>query len=90
MTVDGETMESMTDFIYLDSKISVDSDFSHEIKIHLLFAIRAMTNLDSVLKRDIALPTKVCTIKVMVFPVVTYGHESWTIKQAEHQRTDAF
>ena len=68
MTIDGETMESVTDFIYLNFKITVDSDFSHEIKIHLLFAIRAMTNLDSILKsRDITLLTKVCIVKAMVF-----------------------
>ena len=86
MTVDGETMESMTDFIYLDSKISVDSDFSHEIKIHLLLGRKAMTNLERVLKsKDVTLPTKVCIIvKAMGFPVVMYGCESWTIKNAEH------
>ena len=73
------------------SKITVDSDCSHEIKRHLLLGRKAMTNLDSILKsRDITLPTKVCLVKAMVFPIVTYGCESWTIKKTEHQRTDAF
>ena len=85
MTIDGETIESVTDFIYLDSKITVDSDFSHEIKRHLLLGRKAMTSLDSILKsRDITLLTKVCLVKAMVFPVVMYGYESWTIKKAEH------
>ena len=80
----------MTDFIFLGSKITVDSDRSREIKIHLLFGRKAMTNLDNVLRnRDITLPTKVHTVEVMVFPVVMYGCESWTIKKSEHQRIDA-
>ena len=86
--IDGETV---TDFIFLDSKITADGDFSHEIKRHLLLGRKAMTNLDSILKsRDVTLPTKVCLVKAMVFPVVMYGCESWTIKKAEHQRIDAF
>ena len=81
--IDGETM---TDFIFLGSKISADGDCSHEIKRHLLFGRKAMTNLDSMLKsRDITWPTKLCLVKAMVFPVVMYGCESWTIKKAEHQ-----
>ena len=89
--IDGETMETMTDFIFLGSKITVDSDCSHEIKRHLLLERKAMTNLDSILKsRDITLPTKVCIVKAMVFPVVMYRCESWTIKKAECWRTDAF
>ena len=89
--IDGETVETVRDFIFLDSKITANGDFSHEIKRHLLLGRKAMTNLDSILKsRDITLPTKVCLIKAMVFPVVTYGCESWTIKKAEHQRIDAF
>ena len=81
----------MTDFIFLGSKITADGDCSREIKRHLLFQRKAMTNLDSVLKsRDISLPTKVCLVKAMVFPVVMYGCESWTIKKAEYQRIDAF
>ena len=88
---DGEIMETVTDFIFLGSKIAVDGDCSHEIKRHLLFERKAMTNLDSILKsRDITLPTKVRLVKAMVFPAVMYGCESWTIKKAEHQRTDAF
>ena len=79
-----ETMETVTDFIFLGSKIIEDGDFSHEIKKHLLFGRRAMTNLESILKsRDITLPTKVHIVKAMVFPVVMYGCESWTIKKAE-------
>ena len=82
---DGETMETVTDFILGGSKITTDGDCSHEIKRHLLLGRKAMTNLDSILKsRDIPLPTKVHIIKAMVFPVVMYGHESWTIKKAEH------
>ena len=82
---DRETMERATDFIFLSIKITVDGDFSHEIKRHLLFGIKAMKNLDSVLKsRDITLPTKVCLVKAMVFPVVIYGCQSWIIKKAEH------
>ena len=83
--VDGETMETVTDFIFLGSKINADGDCSYEIKRHLLLGRKAMTNLDSILKsRDITLPTKVCVLKAMVFPVVMYGCESWTIKKAEH------
>ena len=85
--MDEETMETVTDFIFLGSKITVNDDYSHEIKRCLLLWRKAMTNLDSILKsRGITLPTKVC----MVFPVVMYGYESWTIKKAEHQRIDAF
>ena len=83
--IDGETMETVTDFIFLGSKITADGDCSHEIKRHLLLGSKAMTNLDSILKsRDITLPTKICLIKAMVFPVVMYVCESWTIKNAEH------
>ena len=89
--IDRETMETETDFIFLLSKISADGDYSLEIKRHLLLGRKAMTNWDSILKsRDITLPTKVCLVKAMVFPVVMYGCESWTIKKAEHRRTDAF
>ena len=88
--IDGETMETVREFIFLGSEITVDSSCSHDIKRHLLLGRKAMTNLDSVLKsRDIALPTKVCIVKAMIFPVVTYGHEGWTIKKAECQRIDA-
>ena len=81
---DGGTIETVTDFISLGSKITADSDYSHEIKRHLLLGRKAMTNLDSILKsRDITLPTKVCLVKAMVFPVVMYECESWTIKKAE-------
>ena len=84
-------METVTDFIYLGSRITVDGDSSHEIKRCLLLGRKAMANLDSVLKRrDITLPTKICMVKAMVFPVVMYGCESWTVKKAEHQRTYAF
>ena len=80
----GETVETVTDFSFLGSKITADGDCSHEIKRHLLLGRKAMTNLDSILKsRDITLPTKVCLVKAMVFPVVMYGCESWTIKKAE-------
>ena len=80
-----EKMETVTDFIFLGSKITVDGDCSHEIKRHLLLGRKSVTKLDSVLKgRDITLPTKVCIVKAMVFPVVMYGCESWTIKKAEH------
>jgi len=83
--IGGETMEAVTDFIFLGSKITADGDCSHEIKRRLLLGRKAMTNLDSILKsRDITLPTKVCLVKAMVFPVVMYGCESWTIKKAEH------
>ena len=83
--IDGETMETVIDFIFLGSKITTDSDCSHEIKRHLLLGRKVLTNLDSILKsRDITLPTKVCLVKAMVFPVVMYGCESWTVKKAEH------
>jgi len=83
--IDGETMETVADFIFLGSKITADGDYSHEIKRCLLLGRKAMTNLDSILKgRDITLPTKVHLVKAMVFPVVIYGCESWTIKKAEH------
>ena len=89
--IDGETVETVTDFIFLGSKITVDGDFSHEIKRFLLLGRKPMTNLDSILKsRDITLSTKVHLVKAMAFPVVMYGCESWTIKKAEHQRIDAF
>ena len=89
--VDGKTMETVTDFTFLGSKITADGDFSHEIKRCLLLGRKAMINLDSILKsRDITLPTKVHLVKAMVFPVVIYGCESWTINKAEHQRIDAF
>ena len=89
--IDGEIMETVRDFIFQGSKITADGDRSHEIKRHLLFKRKAMTSLDRMLKsRDITLPTKVCLVKAMVFPVVMYGCESWTIKKAEHQRIDAF
>ena len=87
---DGGKMETVTDFIFLGSKITVDSDRSREIKICLLFGRKAMTNLDNVLRnRDITLPTKVHTVEAMVFPVVMYGCESWSIKKSEHRRIDA-
>ena len=83
-------METLTDFIFLGSKITADGDCSHEIKRCLLLGIKAKTNLDSILKsRDITLPAKICLVKAMVFPVVMYGCESWTVKMAEHQRIDA-
>ena len=83
--IDGKTMETVTDFIFLGSKITADGDFSHEIKRCLLLGRKAMTNLDSVLKsRDITMPTKVCLVKTMIFPVVLYRCESWTIKDSEH------
>ena len=89
--IDGETMESVTDCIFLGSKITADSDCSREIKRLLLLGRKVLTNLDSIFKsRDITLPTKVCVVMAMVFPVVTYGSESWTVKKAEHQRIDAF
>ena len=89
--IDGETMEAVTNFIFSDSKITVDSDCSHEIKRCLLLGRKAMTNLDNVLKsRDITLPTKVCLVKPMVFPLVMYECECWTIKKAELQIIDAF
>ena len=83
--IDGETVETVSDFILGGSKITADGDCSHEINRHLLLGSKVMTNLDSILKsRDITLPTKVCIVKAMVFPVVMYGCESWTIKKAEH------
>ena len=89
--IDGETVETVSDFIFLGSKITADSDYSHEIKRCVLLGRKVMTNLDSIFKsRDITLPTKVCLVKAMVFPVVTYGCESWTVKKAEHRRIDAF
>ena len=89
--IDGETMETLTDFLFLGSKIIVDSDCSNEIKRHLLLGEKAMTNLDSILKtRDVILLTQVHTVSAMVFPVVIYRCESWTVKKAEHQRIDAF
>ena len=88
--IDGETVRTVIDCIFLGSKIRADGECSHEIKRRLLLGRKAMTNLDSILKsRDITLPAKVCLIKAMVFPVVMYGCESWTIKKAEHQRIDA-
>ena len=88
--IDGETVETVSDFIFLDSKITADGDCSHEIKRLLLLGRKVMTNLDSILKsRDIILPTKVCLVKAMISPVVMYGRESWTVKKAECQRIDA-
>ena len=89
--IDWETTETVRAFIFLGSKITADSDCSHEIKRSLLFGRKVMTKLDSILKsRDITLPTKVCLVKAMVFPVAMYGCESWTIKKAERRRIDAF
>ena len=89
--IDGETVETVSDFIFGGSKITADSDYSHEIKRHLLLGRKVMTNLDSILKgRDLTLPTKVHLVKAMVFPVVMCGCESWTVKKAEHQKMDAF
>ena len=89
--IDGETMETVTGFLFLGSKITVDGDCSHEIERRLLFGRKAMTNLDSMLKsKDITLPTKVRLIKAIVFPVVMYGCESWTIQKAERQSSEAF
>ena len=89
--IDGETVETVSDFILGGSKITEDGDCSHEIKSCLLLGRKVMTNLDSILKsRDVILPTKVYLVKAMVFPVVMYGCESWTIKKGEHQRIDAF
>ena len=89
--IDGETMETVRDFIFLVSKITADGDCNHEVKRHLLLGRKAMTNLNSVLKsRDITLPTKVHIVKAMVIPVVVYGCESWTIKKGECQSIDAF
>ena len=89
--IDGETVETVSDFIFLGSKISADGDCSHEIKRRLLLGRKVMTNLDSIFKsRDITLPTKVRLVKAVVFPVVVYGCESWTMKKAEHRRIDTF
>ena len=89
--IDGETVETVADFIFWGFKITADGDCSHEIKRHLLLGRKVMTNLDNILKsRNITLPTKVHLVKAMVFPVVMYGCESWTVKKAEHQRIDAF
>ena len=89
--IDGEIMETVTDFLFLGSKITADGDCSYEMKRYLLFGRKAMTNLDSILKsRDVTFPTKVCLIKAMVFPVAMYECESWTIKKAERRRIDAF
>ena len=89
MQIEGEKVEAVTDFIFFGSKITVDGDCSHEVKRCLLFGRQVMTNLNSILKsRDIILPTKVHIVKAMVFPVVMYGCESWTIKTAEHRRID--
>ena len=89
--IDGETVETMSDFLFGGSKITADGDFSHQTKRHLLLGRKVMTNLDSILKsRDITLSTKIHLVKAMVFPVVMYGYESWTIKKAEHRKIDAF
>ena len=89
--IEGETVETVSDFVFLGSKITADGDLSHEIKRRLLLGRKVMTNLDSILKsKDITLPTKVCLVKAMVFPVVMYGCESWTVKKAEHRRIDDF
>ena len=91
MRIDGKTVETVADFIFLDSKITADGDCSQEIKRCVLLGRKAMTKLDSILKsRDITLPTKVCIVKAMVFPVVMYGCESWTVKKAERQSIEAF
>ena len=89
--IDGETVERVANFIFLGSKITEDGDWSHEIKRRLLIGREVMTNLDSILRsRDITLPAKVCLVKAMIFPIVIYGCESWSVKKAEHQRIDAF
>ena len=89
--IDGETMEAVADFIFLGSKITADGDFSHEIKNYLFLERKVLTKVDSILKsKDITFPAKVHLVKALVFPVVMYGCESWTIKKVEHQRTDAF
>ena len=91
LQIDGETVETVADFIFLGSKITADDDCSHEIKRRLLLRRKVMTNLESILKsRDITLPTKVCLVKAMVFPVVMYGCDNWTIKKVEHRCIDAF
>ena len=88
--IDGETVETVSDFIFVGSKITADGDCSHEIKRHLLLGRKVMTNLDSIFKSRDTLLTKVCLVKAMVFPLVMYGCESWTVKKAEHRRIDAF
>ena len=89
--IDGETVETVSDFIFVGSKITADGDCSHEIKRHLLLRRKVIANLDSILKsRDVTLPTKVCLVKAMAFPVVMYGCESWTVRKAECRRIDAF
>ena len=89
--IDGETVETVSDFIFLGSQITADGDYSHEIKGHLVLGRKVMTNLDSIFKsRDVTLPTKVHLVKAMVLPVVMYGCESWTVKNAEHQKIDSF
>ena len=89
--IDGEKMETVTDFVFLDSKITSNDDRNHEIKRYFLLERKAMTNLDSILKsRDITMLTKVCLVKAMIFPVVMYWCESWNIKKAEHKRMDVF
>ena len=89
--IDGETVETVTDFILGGSKFTADGDCSHEVKRRLLLGRKAVTSLDSILKsRDVTVPTKACLVKAVVFPIVTYGCESWTVKKAEHQRIDAF
>ena len=89
--IEGEKVETVTDFLFLGSKITADGGCSHEIKRHLLLGRKAMTNLDSILKsRNITLPTKIHIVKVMVFPVVMYGYESWTINKTGHRKIDAF
>ena len=89
--IDGETVETVSDFIFVGSKITADGDYNHEIKRRLLLGRKIMTNLDSLFKsREITLPAKVCLVKAMVFPVVMYGCESWILKKAEHVRIDAF
>ena len=89
--IDGESVETVSDFIWGGSKITADGDCSHETKRCLLLGRKAMRNLDSILKsRDVILPTKVCLAKVMVYPIIMYGYESWTVKKAEHRRIDAF
>ena len=91
VVIDGETVETVSDFIFLGSKITADGDCGHGIKRHFLLGRKVMTNLDSILKsRDITLPTKVHLVKAMVFPAVMYGCESWTVKKAESQRIDTF
>ena len=91
MEIDGERVETVSDFILGGSKITADGDCSHEIKRRLVLGRKVITNLDSIFKsRDITSPTKVRVVKAMVFPVVMYGYESWTVKKAEHQRIDAF